>query len=112
MICPRCGSATVAGSNRCSRCNATFDPSVPVALLTPPPASDETPTQFIDPTRETSSRIPASAVNGPLQPGQAFGSRYHIVRTLGIGGMGAVYEALDAELGVTVALKVIRPEVM
>ena len=45
-------------------------------------------------------------------PGQPFGSRYHIIRTLGIGGMGAVYQAWDAELGVAVAMKVIRPEVM
>jgi serine/threonine protein kinase len=112
MICPRCGSPTVAGSNRCSRCNASFEPTVPVALLTPPPASDEMPTQFTDPNKQTSAHIPAAAVNGPLQPGQSFGSRYKIIRTLGIGGMGAVYEALDAELSVTVALKVIRPEVM
>jgi tetratricopeptide (TPR) repeat protein len=48
---------------------------------------------------------------GPFSPGQPFGSRYHIVRLLGIGGMGAVYQAWDAELGVVVALKVIRPEV-
>jgi eukaryotic-like serine/threonine-protein kinase len=47
---------------------------------------------------------------GPLSPGQPFGPRYHIVRLLGIGGMGAVYQAWDAELGVIVALKVIRPE--
>ena len=48
---------------------------------------------------------------GPLSPGQPFGPRYHIIRLLGIGGMGAVYQAWDAELGVAVAIKVIRPEV-
>ncbi|MGE5360920.1 MAG: protein kinase domain-containing protein [Bacteroidales bacterium] len=53
-----------------------------------------------------------SAADGPLEVGQSFGSRYHILRPLGIGGMGAVYQAWDAELGVAVAIKVIRPEVM
>jgi len=47
---------------------------------------------------------------GPLPLGQAFGPRYRITRLLGVGGMGAVYEAWDAELGVSVAIKVIRPE--
>jgi tetratricopeptide (TPR) repeat protein/predicted Ser/Thr protein kinase len=49
---------------------------------------------------------------GPLKPGQAFGVRYHIIRLLGLGGMGVVYQAWDAELGVAVAIKVIRPEIM
>jgi tetratricopeptide (TPR) repeat protein/tRNA A-37 threonylcarbamoyl transferase component Bud32 len=49
---------------------------------------------------------------GPLEVGQSFGPRYHIIRLLGAGGMGAVYQAWDAELGVAVAIKVIRPEVM
>ena len=44
--------------------------------------------------------------------GEPFGPRYHIIRLLGIGGMGAVYQAWDEELGVAVAIKVIRPEVM
>ena len=48
--------------------------------------------------------------SGPLAVGRPFGSRYDIRRVLGIGGMGAVYEAWDKELGVAVALKVIRPE--
>jgi serine/threonine protein kinase/tetratricopeptide (TPR) repeat protein len=47
---------------------------------------------------------------GPLTIGAAFGARYHILRLLGMGGMGAVYEAWDQELGVGVALKVILPD--
>lgn len=43
--------------------------------------------------------------------GQRLGDRYHITRLLGAGGMGAVYQAWDNELGVAVALKTVRPEV-
>lgn len=43
--------------------------------------------------------------------GQSFGPRYHIIKLLGAGGMGAVYQAWDAELGIAVAIKVIRPDV-
>jgi tetratricopeptide (TPR) repeat protein len=52
----------------------------------------------------------AADPHGPLMPGQNFGERYHILTLLGLGGMGAVYQAWDAELGVVVAVKVIRPE--
>ena len=47
---------------------------------------------------------------GPLNVGQSFGPRYHIIKLLGVGGMGAVYQAWDSELNVVVALKVIRSE--
>ncbi len=60
----------------------------------------------------TGPRAPlGDSPTGPLSPGQPFGPRYHIVSLLGIGGMGAVYKAWDTELGVLVAVKVIRPEV-
>jgi serine/threonine protein kinase/tetratricopeptide (TPR) repeat protein len=48
---------------------------------------------------------------GPLEVGQDFGPRYHIIKVLGVGGMGAVYQAWDAELSEAVAVKVIRPEI-
>jgi serine/threonine protein kinase len=48
--------------------------------------------------------------DGPLEVGQKFG-RYLIIKLLGLGGMGAVYRAWDEELGVGVAVKIIRPEI-
>jgi tetratricopeptide (TPR) repeat protein len=55
--------------------------------------------------------VPAGE-SGPLTVGQVFGGRYHIIRPLGVGGMGAVYQAWDQELALAVAIKVIRPEIM
>jgi eukaryotic-like serine/threonine-protein kinase len=46
-----------------------------------------------------------------LPVGSILKSRFQIVRSLGQGGMGAVFEALDLELKVHIALKAIRPEI-
>ncbi len=43
-------------------------------------------------------------------PGEVIGERFRVVRFLGQGGMGQVFEAEDLELAARVALKVIRPE--
>jgi eukaryotic-like serine/threonine-protein kinase len=45
-----------------------------------------------------------------FEPGKVLAQRYEIVRLIGHGGMGAVYEAHDRELDRKVAIKVIRSE--
>ncbi|HKY33785.1 MAG TPA: protein kinase [Candidatus Polarisedimenticolia bacterium] len=43
-----------------------------------------------------------------IVPGVVIADRYEIVRELGVGGMGRIYQALDRELDEPVALKVLR----
>ncbi len=75
----------------------------------PKPSDDATVLSTAGASKTPTSRRRGSSETGPLAVGDRFG-RYTIMKLLGIGGMGAVYQAWDQELEVVVALKVIRPE--
>jgi tetratricopeptide (TPR) repeat protein len=123
MVCPRCGSETPAGTGLCGRCASRLPEAPPVAAGTLTPiqdlsdlgTSDGTDYPTMSPRDAAGSGSGSSATApgfGVLAPGQTFASRYRVVGSLGQGGMGAVYQAWDDDLGVMVALKVIRPETM
>src|SRR5690606_3800784 len=46
-----------------------------------------------------------------LAPGTLIGGKYRVVRLVGDGGMGSVYEARHEQLGIPVALKFLRPDI-
>jgi tetratricopeptide (TPR) repeat protein/tRNA A-37 threonylcarbamoyl transferase component Bud32 len=128
--CAKCGKAVPAEAGFCPACGnptgatTSLPTSLPTALptiaptaATPgiPPRQAPAEAQTVSPTyipTSLDSPSPRPAVrsgDGPFQPGQQVGPRYTILKLLGTGGMGAVYQAFDHELGVAVAIKVIRP---
>ncbi len=90
MRCPSCQFDNPDDTQFCGRCGSKL-PSAPGAS---PPSTD---------TLEIPLRV--------LSVGVVFGGRYQIVEDLGKGGMGRVYKAIDTEIGETVAIKLLKPEI-
>ena len=135
MHCDACGATCgPAATAACDKCGTPFDLDATRIGVAPPGVADPDVTRVARPvadadvTRLVQPAVPKAAardfpaidtdatragapvlVEGPLAVGAAFGGRYHIIRMLGMGGMGAVYQAWDAELEVALALKVVRP---
>ncbi len=124
MACSRCGSTAPPRNGACVVCGARLTSPAPVIPASGPASGtslgsssvDEPETQIgtpvvgVIPGATGADRAVAPESAGFLSPGQDFGTRYHIIRLLGAGGMGAVYQAWDRVLEVAVAVKIIRPQ--
>ncbi|HVP89998.1 MAG TPA: protein kinase [Terriglobales bacterium] len=90
LQCPQCYTLNPDDSRFCSKCGSSLsDLFETLTMGGRAPAETETPVQ--------------------LGPGQIFDRRYRIIEEIGRGGMGRVFKAEDTQLGITVALKIIRP---
>lgn len=87
--------------------------------LRAPMSGDDEPTLRIGPASSASSPVPpddlrahrfAPPAGRHLQPDEVIAGRYHLLEPVGRGGMGVVWKAWDQQLGLCVALKVLRPE--
>ena len=88
MICFRCGTPIPEGAPRCPGCAVETGVTVRTTIPTP-------------------HGTPKPRVSGLLDPGEMVGERYEIRYLLGEGPTGVTYRALDHEVEIEIALKIV-----
>ncbi len=92
MLCYRCGSHVSDGSESCTTCGQKFAAGMRGT-----------------PTGTFSRRKLAQVEGAPYKVGDVVSERYEIKDVVGQGPVGVVYRALDREVDVEVAIKVVSP---
>jgi hypothetical protein len=114
VACPSCGKTLEYTGDRprfCSYCGGAVSTSVTTPLA--PSASEE---RTVPPSKDWSPDTAATVATAPSPNGDlgrgvpSDVGGYRLLRRLGGGGMGAVYEAEEVASGRRVALKLILPE--
>src|ERR1700686_4443320 len=86
-----------------------------VRVASPPPSfdssSEPTLNVSVPDSKDERTVVRNPPAGGSFAPGELLAARFRIVRFLGHGGMGDVYEAEDEEVRGRVALKTVRAEI-
>ncbi|MEK7834085.1 MAG: serine/threonine-protein kinase, partial [Acidobacteriota bacterium] len=125
-FCTNCGKKLTAGATKCDACGT----SLVATKLTPPEAlshdtavskTDNLKTRITPPTDSGDAGGSVSTLVAPsvapsvalgLQVGRVLGGKYQLGSCIGSGGMGEIYRARRLHIGDTVAVKVLRPDVI
>ncbi|MFN7945835.1 MAG: SUMF1/EgtB/PvdO family nonheme iron enzyme [Blastocatellia bacterium] len=111
MFCTNCGKQVSNTAAQCEYCGAGLVSARQARIDPPPQPSLQTsitpPEQTGQPTRMINPSAPADTMTG-----RVLGGRYQLDACIGSGGMGAIYKARRLHIGDTVAVKVLRPEVI
>src|SRR5262245_5425052 len=114
-FCINCGKNLRAGATQCDACGTAITAANP-SLSDAPTAMnlDAEKTQISPPpgasTGASDARPMSSAVGA--QSGRLLGGRYKLEQCIGSGGMGEIYRARRMHIGDTVAVKVLRADVV
>lgn len=123
MICRRCGARVPDELPICGSCGldlaralAAPRPARPTVRSTPEPEDDDDEELDEPPARQMLSGPRGSPLRGPASgayvEGDVVAGHYFVESCLGEGPISVVYAALDQELGLPVALKVMAPEIV
>src|SRR5262245_29908072 len=113
-FCTNCGKNLKADVTQCDACGAALTAAAPSL-------SDAITASTLDPDKTqistTSASIgaqsgAASSVAVGTQSGRVLGGRYKLEQCIGSGGMGEIYRARRMHIGDTVAVKVLRADVV
>jgi serine/threonine protein kinase/formylglycine-generating enzyme required for sulfatase activity len=113
-FCTNCGKNLKTGVTECDACGAAIapaNPSLSDALKDTNGDPDKTQISATGSSTGARTGFPASVAVGS-QSGRVLGGRYKLEQCIGSGGMGEIYRARRTHIGDTVAVKVLRGDVV